>query len=183
MKLNRTVIDLLSAKTGHDVTTPHGADYLRNDIEAVTGEHLSLNTVKRLVGNLPYESSPRAVTLNIISRYLGFNSWQLFQEYLSGKISGFDTEEGFIDMTTQPPGRLVKIRWEPARSISIKHLGEGKYVVSESINSKLRSEDIIYLSQIAEGFPLMVKLVERNGKVLGNYIAARKQGIDSIEIE
>ena len=183
MKLNKTVIDLLSAKTGRDVTTPHGADYLRNDIEAVTGEHLSLNTVKRLVGHLPYESSPRVVTLNIISNYLGFSSWQLLQEYLSGKISDFDIKEGFIDLTNQPSGKIIRIRWQPDRYLSIKHLGTGKYVVTESINSKLHSEDILYLSQIAEGFPFMVKMVERKGENLGNYIAAKKTGIDSIEID
>lgn len=183
MKLNRTVIDLLSEKTGRDVTTSYGADYLRNDIEAVTGESLSLNTVKRLVGNLQYDSTPRVVTLNIISRYLGFDSWQILHEYLTGRISGFNVEEVFIDMTTQPIGCLLKIKWQPDRCISIKHLGNGRYVVTESANSKLHSEDILSLSQIAEGFPFIVKTVERKGENLGNYIAAKKQGVDSIEIE
>lgn len=183
MKLNKTVIDLLSEKAGCDVTTANGAEYLRNDIESVTGESLSRNTVKRLVGNLPYESTPRVVTLNIISNYLGFSSWQLLQEYLSDRISDFNNEDSFIDMTIQPVGRVIRLRWQPDRYISIEHLGNGKYVVTESINSKLRSEDILYLSQIAEGFPFMVKMVERDGKNLGNYIAAKKTGIDSVEME
>lgn len=183
MKLNRTVIELLSEKAGRDVTTSYGADYLRNDIEAVTGEPLSLNTVKRLVGNLQYDSTPRVVTLNIISRYLGFSSWQLLQEYLTGRISGFNVEEVFIDLTIQPLGRLIRIRWQPDRCISIKHLGNGRYTVTESIKSKLHSGDILHLTQIAEGFPFIVKTVEREGKNLGNYIAAKKQGVDSIEIE
>lgn len=183
MKLNDTVIDLLSKKAGRDVTTPYGADYLRNDIEVFTGESLSLNTVKRLVGILPYESFPRAVTLNIISNYLGFSSWQLLQEYLSGKISDFDISEGFIDLTNQSPGKIIKIRWQPDRCLSIKHIGHGKYVVIQSINSKLHTEDLLYVSQIAVGFPFMVKMVERKGVNLGNYIAAKKTGIDAIEIE
>lgn len=182
MKLNQTVIDLLSEKAARDVTTPDGAEYLRNDIEAVTGEALSRNTVKRLVGILPYESSPRAVTLNIVSRYLGFSSWQLLQEYLAGKISDFDINEGFIDLTNQPSGQIIRIRWQPDRALTIKHLGSGKYIVTKSINSKLRSEDILHLSQIAVGFPFMVKMVERDGGNIGNYIAAKKTGIDSIEI-
>ena len=182
MKLNQAIIDLLSEKAGKDVATSCGADYLRNDIEAVTGEALSLNTVKRLVGILPYESIPRPVTLNIISRYLGFSSWQLFQEYLTGRISDFNVDEGFIDLAAQPLGRLIKIRWQPDRCLSIKHLGEGKYVVAESLNSKLLPEDNLYLSQIAPGFPFMVKTVVRNGRELGNYIAAKRLGIDSIEM-
>lgn len=181
MKLNQTVIDLLSEKSGKDVTTSYGADYLRNDIEAVTGESLSLNTVKRLVGHLPYDSTPRVVTLDIIARYLGYGSWQLLQESLTGRISDFNIEEGFIDLQAQPPGRIIRIGWQPDRSISIRHLGEGRYVVTESVNSKLNCDDVLYLSQIAEGFPFMVKRVERGGKNLGNYIAAKKHGIGSIE--
>lgn len=183
MKLNQIVIDLLSKKTGKDVTTSYGADYLRNDIEAVTGEALSLNTVKRLVGNLSYESTPRGVTLDIISRYLGFSSWQILHEYFTGKISDFNVEEGFIDLTAQPSGKVINIRWQPDRCISIKHLDEGKYMVIKSLNSKLHTEDILYLSQIREGFPFIVKMVERNGKNIGNYIAAKKHGIDSVVIE
>lgn len=182
MKLNQAVIDLLSEKTGKDVTTPYGADYLRNDIEAVTRESLSLNTVKRLVGLLPYESNPRLFTYNIIAEYLGFSSWQLLQEYLTGKISDFNVEEFFVDLVNQPLNKIIGISWQPDRYISIKHLGNGKYVVMESLNSKLQSEDILYLSQIAVGFPFIVKRVERNGSVLGNYIAAKKTGIDLIEM-
>lgn len=183
MKLNRTVIELLTEKAGRDVTTPCGADYLRNDIEAATGESLSLNTVKRLVGNLPYDSTPRVVTLDILARYLGFSSWELLQEYLAGKISDFNGGEGFIDMTALPKGSLIRIRWEHDRCICVRHIGEGRYVVTESINSKLLSEDVLHLSQIASGFPFMVKMVERKGENLGNYVAARKTGLDTIEIE
>lgn len=183
MKLNQTLIDLLSEKAGRDVTTANGAEYLRNDIEAVTGEYLSRNTVKRLVGNLPYESTPRILTLNIVSNYLGFSSWQLLQEYLSGRISDFNVEDAFIDLTTQPLGRVVILRWQPDRYVSIRHLGKGKYEVEESRNSKLNVGDILHLSQVAQGFPFMVKTVERNGESLGTYVAAKKLGIDSIETE
>lgn len=183
MKLNQTVIDLLSKRAGKDVATSYGADYLRNDIEAATGESLSLNTVKRLVGLLPYDSKPRLITLNIISRYLDFSSWQLLQEYITGKISDFNVEEFFIDLTNQPLNCIIKIKWQPDRYLVIKHLGNGKYIVAQSINSKLLVDDILYLSQIAKGFPFIVKNVERKGLSLGNYMAAKKTGIDSIEIE
>ena len=183
MKLNQVLIDMLSEKAGKDVKLSYGADYLRNDIEVVTGESLSLNTVKRLVGLLPYDSTPRLVTLNIISRYLGYSSWQILQENLTGKISDFNVENFFIDLINQPLDSCIKIRWQPDRCIEIRHLGDGKYIVMDSLNSKLHQDDILALSQIAEGFPFMVKSVERDGESLGNYIAAKKTGIDSIEIK
>lgn len=49
---------LLSRKAGVDVATPAGSDVLRHDIESATGQLLSLNTVKRLTGVIPYNCAP-----------------------------------------------------------------------------------------------------------------------------
>lgn len=72
MILNRLILEKLSEKIGQDVTTPAGASVLQLDIESVTGESLSLNTVRRLVGVIQSEKlTPRRTTLNIIANYIG----------------------------------------------------------------------------------------------------------------
>lgn len=173
---------MLSAKAGKDVRTHSGAEILRNDIEARTGEALSLNTVKRLTGVLAYSSTPREVTLDIISRYLGYKNWALFLSAIENKISGFNTPEGFIETKDLPVGSVLKISWEPDREIKILHRGKGAYEIIESKNSKLQKGDEIHLSQIAPGFPLMVREVNREGECLGNYTAALTEGITSLEL-
>ncbi|MDE5807494.1 MAG: hypothetical protein K2H76_05205, partial [Muribaculaceae bacterium] len=70
---------LLSKQANCDVTTPHGANILRNDIEARTGENLSINTIKRIVGVIKSDSSPRLSTRDILARYLGFENWKHLQ--------------------------------------------------------------------------------------------------------
>ncbi|MBD5280233.1 MAG: hypothetical protein HDS35_06790 [Bacteroides sp.] len=72
MILDSLILAKLSEKIGQDVTTPAGASVLQLDIESVTGESLSLNTVRRLVGVIQSEKlTPRRTTLNIIANYIG----------------------------------------------------------------------------------------------------------------
>lgn len=76
-------------KAGFDVTTAAGATMLANDIESKTGERLAANTIKRLVGVIPYNNKPRITTLNIIARYLGWPSWEsLMNDHRSSAFGG-----------------------------------------------------------------------------------------------
>lgn len=181
MKLLGIVINMLSAKAKIDVGTKAGAEFLRNDIEARTGEALSLNTVKRLVGILPYDSSPREVTLDIIARYLGYKNWSLLNSDIQNKISDFNDNPDFIDLQKYPPNTKIILKWQPDRTLHLVRQEAGEYLVEKSENSKLLKGDILSLSQIAVGFPLMVRQVWRDGKSLGNYIGAQIEGITSIE--
>ena len=182
MKLDAPVIKMLSEKSGKNLNTPDGADFLRIDIEEKLGERISLNSVKRLLGLLPYESTPRASTLEIIARYLGFSSWNLLRDFLNGKVSDFNIKNNFIEMNSLPSGCKVVIKWNPNREILIRHSGNGEYIVEKAQNSKLLEDDHLFLSQIAVGFPLMVKEVVRTGKSLGNYLAAQTGGISYLEV-
>lgn len=182
MKLNDVVIKLLNQKAGCDVTTAYGATFLRNDIEAVTGENLSVNTIKRLVGNIPYNSSPREITLEILAKYLGYESWQLLYDFINKKISEFNTGNIFYELEKMPENQKIKIEWEPDREIIIQHCEGCEYEVISSKNSKLMKGDRLTLSQIAVGFPFMVRKVIREGNNIGSYTASPKLGLKNIEI-
>ena len=182
MKLQTVIIRLLSEKANVDVTTKAGAEFLRNDIEARTGEALSLNTVKRLVGILSYESSPREITLDIIAKYLGYANWNILDTDLHNQISDFNCPEGFVDLKELPLKSLVSVKWRPDREIRMQHIEGAEYEIVEVHNSKLQKGDRIFLSQIAVGFPFIAKEVVRGNKSLGNYTAAKEDGVYSIEI-
>ena len=182
MKLDDVFIKLLNQKTGCDVTTAYGATVLRNDIESLTGENLSANTIKRLVGNLPYNSSPRDTTLEILAKYLGYDSWQLLNDYLNQKISEFNFDNVFYELEKLPANQRIEIEWEPNRKILIRHTSGYEYEVIKSENSKLLEGDILTLSQIAVGFPFIVRKVIREGKDLGSYTASTELGLKKIMI-
>ncbi len=80
MILNKLQLEKLSEINHQDVTTPAGASVLALDIEKKTGCCLGLNTVKRLVGVIPSDVTPRRTTLNVLANYLGYPDWELLQE-------------------------------------------------------------------------------------------------------
>ena len=180
--IDKNIIKLLSQKTGKDVTTPMGASMLRNAIEAETGQHLGLSTVKRLLGVIPYNYTPRVDTLEIISKFLGFESWQLLQDFINDKISHFGEDDLFIDLVLLPANALIDVVWEPNRKILLRHIGGNEFIVENAENSKLQSGDILTLSSLAKGFPFMAKAVIRNQENLGPYTAAKELGIKNLVV-
>lgn len=182
MKFNSIVIKYLSERCGCDVSTASGATVLANDIESKTGERLAPNTLKRLVGVLPYDFSPRSYTLQIIARYLGYSSWEIFIETINNSISDFEEESPFIEVSALATGAEIRFKWEPDREIRLRHMGEGRCEVMEVSNSKLAVGDVLRLSQLAEGYPLVAKEVVREGKTLGGYVTAKITGISDVEI-
>ena len=182
MTLNSLQLEKLSEKIRQDVTTPSGASYLCLDIESKTGVALGLNTVKRLVGVIPSDVYPRKTTLNILANYLGYPSWDILEEDTAMEGSGFGRKDIFIEMSELEEDTVVEVCWKPDRRILIRHDGNGQYSVLKSENSKLRSGDLLSLSQLAIGFPFIADKVFRDQKPLGCYRAADGAGITRLNI-
>lgn len=183
MKLKEALIKLLNEKVGYDVATVAGARKLRDEIERDTREMLSVNTIKRLFGLLPYTNEPRESTLDIFARFLGYSSWRVLIEIISDRESGFNEKESFIDAELLPEGCLVRLEWEKDRVVTLRHLQGRIFKVENALNSKLKAGDMLDLGQIAVDFPLIVKEVMRDGESLGSYSAAVTTGLKSIVVE
>lgn len=52
---------------------------LSNEIFDVTGESLSISTLKRLFGKVSYHNLPSVYTLNVLARFAGFEDWTTFK--------------------------------------------------------------------------------------------------------
>ena len=164
------------------MTTPPGAEFLRNDIESDTGERIALNTIKRIVGILEYKGNHRNETMDIIARYLDHSGWEVLKTVIDNRISGFNDNGRLLNMEELPSSQLVELQWEPDRRIVLQHK-EGKlYTVTESENSKLMEGDVLTLSLVAAGYPFYVGEVVRDGKSLGRYTAASVSGIRRITL-
>ena len=181
MTLNSLQLEKLSEKIGQDVTTPAGASVLCLDLEK-RGIFIGLNTVKRLVGVIPSDVTPRKTTLNIIANYLGYPNWDLLQEDTAMEGSGFGRKDIFIEMSELDKDAVVEVCWKPDRKILLRHDGSGQYSVLNSENSKLRSGDLLSLSQLAIGFPFIADKVFRDEKPLGCYRAADGAGITRLDV-
>ena len=182
MVFSTVIIRYLNMKAGCDVTTAAGATILAHDIEAKTGERLAANTIKRLVGIIPYNNTPRTTTLNIIGRYLGFRSWDGFCKAIKEGTSIFGDYYPFVEICRLSPDALINFKWEPDREITLRHISACSCEVVNVVNSKLKIGDNLLMAQLADGFPLYIRNVVRDGESLGSYCAATENGIYDLKV-
>lgn len=162
--------------------SPADYAYLSEQIQHKTGEYLSPTTLKRLFGHIPYDNQPRPTTLSILARYAGYSGWQDYQEKQC-------VESGFVSarriMATElSKGQIILIAWNPDRECLIEHLGDGRFVVLHTENSKLQIGDQFTTAQFILGQPLTATDVMsiREPKQQDTYIAGAKTGLTKIEI-
>jgi hypothetical protein len=178
MKFSPFITEKLSEKSGNEIRLSRDCELLVLDIESATGEHIGVNTMKRLLGFIADERMPRTSTLDVIAHYLGYENWdalRLVDENSSN--SSFDDRDEYLACYLEPGQQLV-IYYPPNRSLTIEHLDGNRFQVMESENSKLIAGDLLTLTHIVRGYPLLVAEVIRDGQNLGAFTAGKAQGID-----
>ncbi|MBR3452558.1 MAG: hypothetical protein IKH25_06790 [Muribaculaceae bacterium] len=179
MVLPAHIFKLIEKHCGRAVTRSADCEFIALDIESMTGEHIGVNTIKRLMGFINDEREPRKSTLDIIARYLGCNTW----EEMMGR------EDSLMSSTFVPGkrkevmvrdlevGKRIRISYRPNRVVTIEYQGNYHFTVIESINGKLEVGDMLTLTHIIYQYPLLVSEVIRDGHSLGAFTAGDPYGI------
>ena len=178
MTLSPFVIGLLRKKSGSDLRTSRDCEVLAYDIESALGEHAGVNTMKRLLGFIADERTPRVSTLDVIARYLDYENWdalRLADENISN--SGFDDADEYLACRFSI-GQQVSITYPPNRSLVIEYLGDNQFRVNASENGKLQEGDLLTLTHLVRHYPMIVSDVIRDGQSLGSFTAGKQRGID-----
>lgn len=183
MNFDRTIlVKMLTTKAGYEVSTAHGADRLQKDIHTATGEMLSVNTIRRLTGSLPYSGSQRISTLDIVAEYLGYGDAKILLAYLDDHTSDFGLSPSLIYMADLPPGAKVELEWAPDRRITLLHIEGHRFIVEKAFNSKLKEGDILEAGTVGEGMPFISRDVIRGDTHLGPFTAAPESGLTKVII-
>ena len=187
MALDKVVVERLSERAGYPVDTPRGCENLHLDIQTALNleahECPSVNTLKRITGVLAYKGNPRRSTLDILARYIGYKNWPaMYNDITDYRCSGFNRPVTCYDMKELPTDTKVGIKWSPDRSLNLRHIGKGEYVVEKIRNGSLRVGDHVWLSQLVLRFPFFAKKVVRNNNNLGTYVSAQEWGIEQIRM-
>ena len=170
MVLDKYTILWIENQCGRKIRRSADCEYLANDIESLTGEHIGVNTIKRLLGFINDERKPRITTLDIIARYVGCESWEQLQRmdyaYASSSFTGKRKE---VVVRQLEIGRCIRIMYYPQRIVDVEYLGDCHFVVLKSENSKLCQGDQLVLTHIIERYPLWASEVIRDGESLGSF--------------
>ena len=135
------VIELLRERSGCPLRVSADCEQLALDIASATNEHIGVNTLKRLLGFIADERSPRTSTLDVIARYLGYEHWDALRIYdEQTENSAFDDRDEYLTCFFKP-GQMVYVSYLPNRTVEMEYLGNSRFRVLSRENSKLMVGD------------------------------------------
>lgn len=176
-----TLKQILEKRSGHSITSASDCEWIVNDIQSKTHETISRNTVKRLLGFLPYSKTHRESTLDIIAHYIGYGSWKELENSKAVAPSDFGNDIKVLNVADLKAGSIVEITYKPGRSVRFRYEGDCRFTVIGAENSKLCVGDKLHISQFAIGFPLLASDVIRGEESLGEYSAAKIGGLSTVK--
>ena len=165
---------------GHQMRTSKEFDELSELILEHTKVRLSPTTLKRIWGYLRNEEvEPRMITLDTLARFVGFKSYDAFtkstdnnSEIQSGKVlSRHITSDDIAENDT------LRLSWRPDRMLTIRHQGNGHFVIVDAVNTKLSVGDTFSCHLFIEHEPLFIDNLVHNGSTPVCYVIGRNDGI------
>lgn len=174
----------IQRKYGKRIATSTDFESLSNHILEVTKESISSSTLKRLWGYVTLCPSPRACTLDILSRYLGFKDFNAFRIDITkrGILESNFFETNCISVADLKEGDCVTIGWAPDRLVTLRYQGNFSFLVESSQNSKLEPGDRFEMSTLMIGYPLFISRILRNGEYTQSFIAGKETGINTLKV-
>ena len=177
----------IEASIKRKIETPADFDFLRGIIWERTHEQISTSTLKRLWGYVDGIDNARNSTLNVLSKALGYESWDAF--ILKLKSENMDNSDLVMSESVSSGdlkiGDMLMIAWQPNRVCRLKYLGDNQFEVMESQNSKLKVGDTFRCGLFILGEPVYINdLRQNNGTgepklfVIGN-----KSGLTKLRVK
>lgn len=168
-------------KAGRAIDSPTMFNWLSVSISKTTGESVSISTLKRIWGYVSYASQPSISVLSILSRYVGFSGWTSFVEGEPKAVDSDFLSDKIITASTLKPGERIELCWQPDRRVVLECLGNNRFRVVESHNSKIFQGNTFKADIFAEGMPFYVTDLRQNfdeGKI---YVAGERHGLTSVK--
>ena len=170
----------IEAALGQAMHTPKDFDFLRERIYARLHILISRTTLMRLWGYIDEKVEPRRNTLDILARFLGYSDWEEYHRNDSlpkEQQSSPVLSRRLSVANSLVPGDRLCLTWQPERVCDIEYLGELRFVVTASKNTRLHEGDTFECSLIVEGEPLYL-----DNLILGNYppiayVCGKKSGV------
>lgn len=122
--------------------------------------------------------------LNQLGRFVGHAGWD---DYIESLMRSGQVESEFIDTDTilaetLRSGDIIELSWNPGRIMKIVALGNNRFEVTESVNSKLTEGMTFTALMFSKGVPMTCTDVRNGRECHESYIAGAKAGITSLRL-
>ena len=165
--------------------TPKDFEYLRERIYARLHTLVSRTTLMRLWGYVDEEVTPRKGTLDILSRFLGYQDWESYQENASLPKEQQSSPVMSRKLNVNSDlyiGERLRLTWQPDRVCDVEYLGELSFRVIASENTRIQPGDTFQCSLIVEGEPLYLDNLRKGDSSSSAetiaYVCGKKTGVN-----
>lgn len=160
--------------------TPKDFDFLKDSLYARLHILVSSTTLKRLWGYLEEDVTPRESTLDILTQYLGYRSWDEYKRNVQQPKESQSSPVMSRRLSVKDElaiGDCIRLTWQPDRVCDIEYLGDLQFRVIASENTRLKEGDTFECSLIVEGEPLYLDhLIQGNHQPIA-YVCGKKSGV------
>lgn len=172
-ELKKRIEDNLKRK----MRTPNDFVFLVGAVWEKTRQTISPTTLKRLWGYIDGADETRGSTLEILSRFLGYGNWDDFVKDIGQESNSDPVTSPHIKAEELNVGDCVFISWKPDRRCTFRYLGDQKFIVEETENSKLKTGNTFYASLFILGEPLYLSdLVQGNNAPI-DFVVGNRDGL------
>lgn len=177
----------IEAALGHALTLPRHFSALSDTVFRRLGVMLSRTTLMRLWGYVDEPVTPRRATLDILSRFLGYDDWH---HYLAARpLAAAEAESNPLLMARHisvsddlEPGQRLRLTWHPGRVCVVEYQGGLTFAVVSSERTRLQPGDTFRCALITDGEPLYLTHLLRAGEPPVSYVCGRHHGVRWSEV-
>ena len=148
-----------------------------------TRETMSPTTLKRLWGYLDGADKTRNSTLEILSRFLGFEGWDHFVEEIDKDNGSDEVVSPHVKAEELTVGDVIRVSWRPDRHCIFRYLGNMKFIVEEAENSKLKVGNTFYCSLFILDEPLYLSQLVQDNTPPVDFVVGNKDGLCELKKE
>jgi hypothetical protein len=179
--LSELIKKKLETKSGIKIRYGRDCVSLSEKIFTECNLKLSAMTLRRLYGFVKGTSGVRAHTLDVISNYLGFASFDELIEPLNKNSKTKPTHITELKTASLKKGEKFQYTYKPNAEVVIEYVGKSKFKVISAIHSQLKVNDVFKVGVLNLHHPFFILEIDRDFKPLGKIIEAKISGITAIE--
>ena len=144
--------------------------------------NISESTLQRVWGYVSSSEKVNEETLDILSKYIGYDSWQSFKKEVMDSDendSNILNQDHSISTSELQIGDILQLGWQPNRYCEVRYCGENKFEVTHSENAKLQVGDTFKCGLFIKGELLSLDEVRQytNPHTPRIMIIAKKSGL------
>ena len=172
-ELKRRIEENLKRK----MKTPNDFIFLAGAIWNQSHLTISPTTLKRLWGYIDGADQTRNSTLDILSRFLGYDNWDDFIKKTGMESNSDEVLSPHVKTKDLQVGDRVKVSWMPNRRCTFRYLGEEQFIVEEAENSKLKVGNTFFCSLFILGEPLYLTGLVQGKNPPIDFVVGNRDGL------